>query len=397
MCVYTRLAMGALDGFRVVEAGLNVQGPQAAAVLRDWGADVIKVELPGVGDQSRSLPAAPDDERSGYFIACNRGKRSITIDLRRPAGAEVFLRLTQSADVVIANFKPGTMDSWGLGYEVLAARNPQLIYGMGSTFGPRGPDALREGTDLSGQAAGGLISTTGVDGGEPTPVGATVADHIASLNLAAGILAALLARARTGRGQRVDASLIGGQIWAQASEVTAYLLSGTVPGRANHGSALVPGLYSLFPTADGWIAISGVRGPQRAVFFGLMGRSDLLERHGTGLYSSADKQTIYSELSPIFKARTTLEWCKILQEGGIRHAAVRDYQQIVEDPGVWENEYLVRSPSGQAMVGTPVQFSDTPGSATAEAPELGQHTEEILLEFGYTWGEISGFSETGVI
>ena len=389
--------MGALDGFRVVEAGLNVQGPQAAAVLRDWGADVIKVELPGVGDQSRSLPAAPDDERSGYFIACNRGKRSVTIDLRQPAGSEVFLRLTEKTDVVITNFRPGTMESWGLGYEVLAERNPGVIYGMGSTFGPRGPDAQREGTDLSGQAAGGLISTTGVDGGEPTPVGATIADHIASLNLTAGILAALLARSRTGRGQRVDVSLIGAQIWAQASEVTAYLLTGTVPGRANHGSALVPGLYSLFPTADGWIAISGVRGPQRAVFFGLMGRRDLLERLGQGLYSKADKEIIYSELSPVFQARPTSEWCEILRESGIRHAAVRDYRQVAEDPGVWENEYLVRSPSGQAMVGTPVLFSDTSGSPAAEAPELGQHTEEVLLEFGYTWGEISELSACGAI
>jgi crotonobetainyl-CoA:carnitine CoA-transferase CaiB-like acyl-CoA transferase len=195
----------------------------------------------------------------------------------------------------------------------------------------------------------------------------------------------------------VDASLIGGQIWAQASEVTAYLLSGTVPGRANHGSALVPGLYSLFPTADGWIAISGARGPQRAVFFGLLGRPDLLERHGQGLYSNADKRSIYSELSPVFRTRLTAEWCEILQEGGIRHAAVRDYRQIADDPGVWENEYLVRSPSGQAMVGTPVLFSETPGSPAAEAPELGQHTEEVLLEFGYTWDEISDLSEIGAI
>ena len=130
----------------MVEAGLNFQGPQAAAVLRDWGADVIKVELPGVGDQSRSLPAAPDDERSGYFIACNQGKRSVTIDLRQPAGSEVFLRLTEKTDVVITNFRPGTMESWGLGYEGLAERNSGVIYGMGSTFGPRGPDAQREGT-----------------------------------------------------------------------------------------------------------------------------------------------------------------------------------------------------------------------------------------------------------
>ena len=176
-------AEGALHGLRVVEAGLLVQGPQAAATLSDWGAEVVKVELPGFGDQSRWLLLAPDDPRSAYFIACNRGKRSVTIDLRNSSGREVFLRLVETADVVITNFKPGTMEAWGLGYEEVAARNPRVVYAAGSTFGEIGPDAQREGADLSGQAAGGLISTTGMDGGDPTPIGVTIADHIAAQNL----------------------------------------------------------------------------------------------------------------------------------------------------------------------------------------------------------------------
>ena len=174
---------GALEGIRVVEAGLLVQGPQAAATLGEWGADVVKVELPGFGDQSRWLPIEPGDPRSGYFTGCNRGKRSVTIDLRRDEGREVFLRLAEWADVIITNFKPGTMDAWGLGYEAVAARNPRVVYAAGSTFGLVGPDAGREGADLSAQAVGGLISTTGRVGGEPTPVGVTIADHIAAQNL----------------------------------------------------------------------------------------------------------------------------------------------------------------------------------------------------------------------
>src|SRR4051794_16461831 len=193
--------VGALDGIRVVEAGLLGQGPQAAATLREWGADVTKVELPGLGDQSRWIPVTSTDWRAPYFLGCNRGKRSITIDLRVPDGRELFLQLCAGADVVITNFKPGTMDAWGLGYDAVAARNPAIVYATGSTFGPVGPDAAREGADLAGQAAGGLISTTGRLGGEPTPVGATIADHTASQNLVAGILAALIARQRTGRGQ----------------------------------------------------------------------------------------------------------------------------------------------------------------------------------------------------
>ena len=163
-----------------------MQGPQASALLAQFGADVVKVELPFVGDQARWLPAAPGETRSAYFSACNRGKRSVTIDLRSPDGQAVFHRLAATADVVISNFKPGTMDAWGLGDEALRATNPGLVYATGSAFGAVGPDAEREGADLSAQAAGGLISATGRDGGEVTPIAATIADHLASQHLAAG-------------------------------------------------------------------------------------------------------------------------------------------------------------------------------------------------------------------
>src|SRR5579875_679982 len=162
--------MGALDGLKVVEAGLLVQGPQAAATLHDWGAEVIKVELPGFGDQSRWVITPEGDGRPPYFIGCNRGKRSVTVDLRTPAGREIFLRLAEWADVVVTNFTPGTMDAWGLSYRDVSSRNPAVVYAAGSTFGALGLDATREGADLAGQAAGGLVATTGTDGGDPTPV-----------------------------------------------------------------------------------------------------------------------------------------------------------------------------------------------------------------------------------
>ena len=155
--------MGALEGVRVVDAGLLVQGPQAALMLAEFGADVIKVELPGFGDQARWIPLSANDLRTPYYEACNRGKRSVTIDLRVPEGREAFLDLVDTADVVISNFKPGTLDDWGLGYDVVAERNPRVVYATGSTFGPEGPDATLEGADLAGQAAGGLIRTTGTE------------------------------------------------------------------------------------------------------------------------------------------------------------------------------------------------------------------------------------------
>ena len=189
---------GPLDGIRVLEAGLLIQGPQATAMLADMGADVVKIELPGSGDQGRYIHVGLGDDRSAVYTACNRGKRSISLDLRHPRGAEIFKSLARDADVFVSNFKPGTLETWGIGYDDLAGINPGIICAQGSTFGPVGPDATREGADLAGQAAGGLISTIGSDTDAPSPVGVFIADHIASLNLAAGILAALHARAATG-------------------------------------------------------------------------------------------------------------------------------------------------------------------------------------------------------
>ncbi len=189
----------------------------------------------------------------------NRGKRSVTlVDLRQPKGRDLFpASMADQSDVVISNFKPGTMDSWGLGYQDVAARNPRIVYAISSSFGSRGADAPREGADLSGQATGGLISTTGGRDSAPSPVGATVADHIAGQNLLAGVLAALYAREHSGRGQLVETSLLGGQIWAQAGEYTKYLMTGEVSGPSNRSHPMIPGLYGIFPTSDGWLAIVG--------------------------------------------------------------------------------------------------------------------------------------------
>ena len=394
---------GALQGIKVIEVGLLIQGPQAAALLADMGADVIKVELPGIGDQGRYIFLGDGDLRSAVFIGCNRGKRGLTLDLRHEQGANIFKKLTETADIVISNFKPGTLDEWGLGYEDLAAINPRIIWAAGSTFGPVGPDAAREGADLAGQSAGGLISTTGSDGDPPTPVGAFIADHIGSLNMVSGILAALHSRHESGHGQRIEVSLVGGQIWAQASEYTHYLLTGNIPGRSNFGHPLIPAAYRIFQTADGWIGLIGLSAEAKDVFFALVGRPEMAmdPRFDALLLSPEELKSLVGELEPIFLERTTDEWCELLQEAGARFAPVRNYAEVVADKGVWENDYFVevKDDAGQSqrVVGTPIRMSETPLQPSAIAPDLGQHSEEILKEAGYSAADIEEFRTAGTV
>ena len=395
--------MKALEGIRVVDVGQLVQAPQAALLLADLGADVVKVELPMLGDQARWIPAVAGHTHSGFYEACNRGKRSIALDLRNPAGKDAFLRLCDSADVLVSNFKPGTLDDWGLGYDVVSGRNPRIIYATGSAFGPVGPDAQLEGADMVGQAAGGLVSTTGRDGTEPTPVGATVADHLASQHLAAGILAALFVRERTGRGQRVDVSLLGGAIWAQASEYTAYFMSGVIPGRANRSHPLINGLYGILPTADGHIAIVGVPLRAKDAFLKAVEMPTLFDdpRFPHGLLTPENKQALLDELVPVFRRKTTAEWCAILRSAEVRYSPVNDYAAVTADPQVWENGYLVKIDHPALgpinAVGSPLRMSETPTDPTGVAPVLGQHTEEILLEIGYDWDGIGALRDAGAL
>ncbi|MEM7272338.1 MAG: CoA transferase [Actinomycetota bacterium] len=394
---------GALDGVRVLDLSTLVQGPQAGALLHDLGAEVIKVELPDVGDVSRHVEVVPDIGHSAVFVACNRGKRSITLDLRTSGGKATMERLVAKVDVVLSNFKPGTLEEWGLGYEDLAVINPRLIWAAGSFLGPVGPEATREGADMVGQAYGGIIATTGDDGGPMTPVGALIADHCGSQNLSNGILAALYARERTGRGQRVDVSLIGGQIWAQASEITHHLLSGTPAGRSNGGHPLVNALYGIFPTADGYVAIAGCPehlwpGMVRAVE-----RPELLDNPRFGAYFTtaeirAELREVFNE---IFLTRTTADWEERLAAEDQRFARVRDHAEVAADPQVAANDYIVSIDHpdwGEVqVVGCPITMSDTPTRWGTEVPELGQDTELVLEEFGFSWDEITELRESGAL
>lgn len=392
---------GSLDGITVLDLSTLVQGPQAAAMLHDLGADVIKIELPGIGDVGRHVSPIAALGHSAVFIACNRGKRSVTLDLRTPGGKRALAKLVETADVIVSNFVPGTLDAWGLGYDDVARINPRIIWAAGSYLGPDGPDAAREGADMVGQAMGGVIATTGEDGGPMTPVGALVADHCGSQNLTTGVLAALLARERTGRGQRVDVSLLGGQIWFQALEYTHYLMTGEQAGRSNRSHPLVYALYGIFPTSDGYVAIAGCPDHLWPGMCEVIEKPDWLHhpRFASYLVTPEIKAEIFIAFSEIFSTRSTAEWCERLAAHGQRFAPVRDHAAVAADPQAYANGYLVDvdHPEWGAIrtVGNPIRMSDTPTVPGVEVPELGQHTEEVLLEAGFSWDDIAALRDEG--
>ncbi len=394
---------GALEGITVLDIGQLVQGPQAGATLADMGASVIKIELPMVGDLSRWVFCAAEDTRSAYYVACNRGKKGMTLDLRTGEGAGIFLKMVETADIVISNFKPGTLEGWGLGFEDLQRVNPGIILACGSTFGPIGPDAELEGADLAGQCAGGLISTIGYDDTPYTPVGVTIADHIGAQNLLSGVLAALFHRERTGTGQRIEGSLLGGQIWAQASEYTHYLMTDELPGRGHYSHPLLRGVYGIFRTRDGWIGIVGVPPDCREAFFEAVGHPELAddERYQGLLTHREDLTELSERLNPVFGTKTTDEWCAALRALGVRFAPVRDYAEASADPGAWENGYFqqVSDAAGEprTIVGAPIRMSLTPLQPSGDVPALGQHTDEILARYGFSEQDIEGFRERNVV
>jgi crotonobetainyl-CoA:carnitine CoA-transferase CaiB-like acyl-CoA transferase len=397
--VWQALAVGALDGIRVLDLGVLIQVPQAAATLREWGADVIKVEFPLIGDSSRLLPIDLDDPRSPFHAAYNRGKRSITLDFHVPEAREIFLRLADRADVVLANFAPGRMEAWGLGYDDLSARNPRIVYAVGSAYGEAGPDAAREGVDINVQAAGGVVSTIGVDDGDLSPVGYSVVDHIASQNLLAGILAALYVRERTGRGQRIAGSLLGAAIWSAATEYTSLAMSGHAPGRANGGHPLVYGILGVFPTADGGIAVA-VAPNVRDVFYAVIGRPELEEQYPQLRYSNDEKKGLFPMIADALATKPTSAWCEVFDAAGVRCTPVRGQAEVMADPGAWANGYFTEVDGADGpvtVVAAPVHFSETPACPPSTAPELGEHTEEILLELGYDAESVAHLREIGAV
>ena len=373
-----------LECLRVLDLSRVLAGPYCAMVLADLGADVIKVELPGTGDDARAYGPFIKGE-SAYYMSINRNKRGITLNLKHPEGRALFLRLARWADVVIEYYRPGTMDRLGLGYADLEKENPRLIYAAVSGFGATGPYRHRPAYDIIAQGMGGLMSITGHPGGPPTRVGASVGDITAGLYTAVGILAAVVERERSGRGQFIDVSMMDCQVSILENAISRYLATGQVPRPlGNHHPSITP--FSTFKTADGYIIIAAGNNEVFGRLCGVLGVPGLATdpRFSTNPARTQNRDALAAALETAMAGAGTDHWLTALEAGGVPAAPVQTVDKVIGDPQVAARDMVaeVDHPvAGHTKIpGVPVKMSRTQGRVRRPAPTLGQHNEEILTQ-----------------
>ena len=399
-----------LDGIRVVELALEIQGPYAGLTLSEMGADVIKVENKGPGDTSRTVPLgkmvadAPADRADfhHYFYAFNRGKRSITLDLKSAGGREVLARLLEDADVLISNFRIGVLERLGFGYDEIAERYPRLVYAVASGWGVRGPRTHYPSRDMLAQAASGLMAKTGQDPDPPMPAGTNIADYSGAHMLVTAVLAALVQRGRTGRGQRVDVSLYGTMIAHHNWELFQAGLVGRDPHRAGHAHPHMAGAWGGFRTKDGWLILSGVQDPVWPRFCDIIGRPDLAaDPHWTGRTRNIDGDAFRAVIADAFTGRTTAEWMALLGPADILATPAATYLDVLADEQAVANNYVrtVEHPEHGPLklVGSPIAFGGAELREAADAPALGADTDGVLAELGFDPPAIAALRAGGAI
>ena len=395
--------MGPLAGVRVIELAHVMAGPTCGLMLADLGADVIKVEkIPDGDDTRRMAPPAIGGESAAYLMM-NRNKRGIAVDFKREGGQAIGRRLISAADVVIENFRKGTLERLGLGYDALRALNPKVIYCEVSGFGRSGPYAERGGFDLIAQGMSGLMSITGEGPGRP-PVkcGAPVTDITGGILAAMGVLAAYVHRLRTGEGQRVDTSLFEAGIVQTYWQSAIALATGQAPGPLGSAHPLnAP--YQAFETADGWITIGAANQANWLRLIDALEASPLQDdpRFATNEARMANLPALVAALTPLLNRHTTAHWLERLETAGVPAGPVLDVAQMQADPQTAAREMVVDVPHSRLgkvkTLGAPVKFSATPAGVTRGAPLLGEHTREVLREHGYSDTDIDALAAAGVI
>jgi crotonobetainyl-CoA:carnitine CoA-transferase CaiB-like acyl-CoA transferase len=392
-----------LAGYRVLELAHLVAGPVCGMYLADMGAEVIKLEDPSRGDASRDIYSA--DVAGGgspVFDTVNRNKRGLALDLGRPEGRALFLRLVERADVVIEAYRGGAAERLGIDYARLVPINPRLVYCSLSAFGPGGPWREKPGVDMLVQAMGGLMAVTGEADGGPLLCGAPVVDTMGALLAAPGILTALLHRERTGEGQRLDVSLLAGALLALAARLSVYLATGDEPGR--QGSAhpyLVP--FQAFLARDGWIYVAVWVERLWRPFCSAIDREPLATdpRFTTRDARLAHRKELVAILEPVFRERTVKEWMTRLEAHDVLCAPVNRYADLAEDPQIRALGLIVEQHHPRAgrfrTLAPAILFEKTPGEIRTPAPALGEHSEAVLTEAGVEADEIKHLREMGVI
>jgi crotonobetainyl-CoA:carnitine CoA-transferase CaiB-like acyl-CoA transferase len=386
----------------VLDASQIMAGPFCTLLLADMGADVIKVERPDGGDDTRRMGPPFVAGESAAFLAMNRNKRSLALDVKSAEGADLFRRLARRADVLVENFRPGTMERLGLGYEALRESNPGLIYCSISGFGQTGPYRLRGGFDLVAQGMSGLISVTGHPGGPATKVGVPISDLNAGIYGAYGILCAYVQRLKTGGGQRVDTSLLEGAIAYTFWESAIYFATGEVPepmGSAHRLNAP----YQVFPTKDGSLSLGAANQATWERLCQAIGRPDLAA--DPRFRENAGRIERYRELAgildAIFQRDTTANWLSRLEQAGVPAGPIYTLAEVYADPHVRAREMVVEVEHPVAgrvrQIGIPVKLSETPGRIARPAPTLGQHTDEVLGWLGLDGGAIARLRQAGVV
>ena len=391
----------ALSGIKVLDLCRVVSGPFATMHLGDLGADVVKVEDPRVGDESRRYGPPFVNGESSYFLSVNRNKRSCAIDLKSPAGRDAVIALAKAADVVIDNFRPGTLDKWGLSYAALSASNPKLIQCSISGFGRTGPDANRPGYDLILQGESGVMDITGDPDGPPTKVGTSIADLVTGLYASQAVLAALMKRERSGVGGRVDVSMLDAMASLLTFNAGMYFASGESPKRrGNVHPTISP--YETFEACDGWFNLGVANDKFWSLFCAVIGRSDLETdpRFESAPKRAANRGALGGILRPIFKAEPRDRWLQMFGGAGIPCGAIRTVGEVCEAPQLVRRDMIqgvTHRVAGEVrFVARPLRFDDKPPAPSTPPPTLGEHTVEVFENWlGWTRREVLDFASKG--
>jgi crotonobetainyl-CoA:carnitine CoA-transferase CaiB-like acyl-CoA transferase len=391
-----------LGGVRVLDLTRVLAGPFCSMILGDMGAEVIKIEEPGKGDDTRAWPPFVGGEAT-YFMAVNRNKQSLTLNLKAPEGRAIFQKLARKSDVVLENFRTGTMERLALGYKALARVNPRLVYCAVSGFGETGPEAARAGYDLVVQAESGIMDITGFEDGPPVKVGTSIADLVAGMSAAHGVTLALLARHRTKRGQKVEISMQDAMAALLTYQAGIYFGTGQKPGRrGNKHPSIVP--YEVFRAADAYLTLGVANDSLWERCCAALEHPELMKdpRYATVASRVQNRDVLVPRLNEILAARTADDWLRRFEAVGVPAGRIRTVAEVCESAHLKARGMIVTLPHPKAgevrMLGVPIRLHATPGRATTSPPLLGQHTERVLRGvLGLARGEIARLRTAGVV